>query len=190
MADTTRRMLLAAAGTLAVGAALRKPGARAAEDLLGMGALRPTDPPKPLPEVGWTSAEGAARHLADHVGQGVVLNFWATWCAPCVAEMPSLDRLARALEAEKIAVLPLSSDRGGAAVVERFYASHGITSLPVLLDARGAAARALGARGLPTTLVLDRAGREVARLEGGADWGSQAAVERIRALVGAMVDKT
>ena len=182
-------MLLAAAGTLAAGAALRKPGARAAEDLLGMGALRPTDAPKPLPAIEWAGADGAVRHLAEHAGQGVLLNFWATWCAPCVAEMPSLDRLARAVEADKIAVLPLSSDRGGAAVVERFYKSHGITSLPVLLDARGAAARALGARGLPTTLVLDRSGREVARLEGGADWASPAAVGRIRALVGVITDK-
>ena len=72
----------------------------------------------------------------------MVINLWATWCVPCVEEMPSLAALSKTLAPDDIAVLPLSSDRGGARVVEAFYQEHGITGLPVLLDPKGAAARA------------------------------------------------
>ena len=105
----------------------------------------------PLPEFKWTTADGTVRTMADLAGQGVVLNFWATWCVPCVVEMPALDDLARQMAAEGVAVLALSSDRGGAAVVTKFFQDKGITTLPVLLDPRGEAARAFGAKGLPTT---------------------------------------
>ena len=81
-------------------------------------------------------------------------------------------------------MLALSSDRGGAAVVERFYKERGIRDLAVLLDPRGEASRALGARGLPTTLVIDRKGRERVRVEGPADWAAPASVGVIRDLVG------
>ena len=69
----------------------------------------------------------------------MVINLWATWCVPCVEEMPSLAALSKTLAPDDIAVLPLSSDRGGARVVEAFYQDHGITGLPVLLDPKGAA---------------------------------------------------
>jgi thiol-disulfide isomerase/thioredoxin len=113
----------------------------------------------------------------------MVVNMWATWCAPCVVELPSLDALAKALAPQDIAVLPLSSDRGGAAAVESWYRQHGITGLPVLLDPKGALARAFNARGIPTTVVINASGRVVARLEGAADWGSPAAQALIQKLV-------
>jgi len=113
-----------------------------------------------------------------------VLNLWATWCAPCDAEMPSLDALAGALAADGILVVSLASDRGGAAVVEQYYKSHRITHLGVWTDPDGAAMHALGARGIPTTLILDRQGRERARLEGGIDWAGNAAAAIIRKLAG------
>jgi len=113
-----------------------------------------------------------------------VLNLWATWCVPCVAEMPALDALARLVARDGVAVLTLSSDRGGAPPVERFYHEKGIQTLPVLLDQHGDAARTLGARGIPTTLLIDRSGKERGRLEGAADWASADSVSVIRKLIG------
>jgi hypothetical protein len=97
--------------------------------------------------------------------------------------MPSLAKLSKALAPQDIAVLPLSSDRGGAQAVQAFFQEHTITGLPVLLDPRSAAAHAWGARGIPTSVIVDRKGREVARLEGSADWSTPAAVQLVRKLV-------
>ena len=79
-------------------------------------------------------------------------------------------------------VLPLSSDRGGAAAVERFYRERAIRHLPILLDPMGAAVRLLHARGIPLTVLIDRAGRERGRFEGGADWANPRTVTMVRLL--------
>jgi hypothetical protein len=97
--------------------------------------------------------------------------------------MPALDRAQAALAAEGITVLALSSDRGGRAQVEPFYRERGIRQLGLWLDPRGAAGRALGVRGLPTTIIVDRQGRERARLEGAAEWDQPAMLAAIRRLV-------
>jgi thiol-disulfide isomerase/thioredoxin len=162
-----RRHLIAAGATLASGLSGRKLLAAAG------GAL---------PDFQWRLADGTVKTIADYAGKGVVLNLWATWCAPCVAEMPSLDALALAVRSSNAVVLPLSSDRGGAAAVERWYSSHDIKNLPILLDPTGAAARALGARGIPTTILIDAAGHERGRLEGGADWSSPQSITMVKAL--------
>ncbi len=167
-----RRTLLAAAGgTLAAVTAPRKPRAEERLPPLSEG-LRPVSPPQPVPDVPFLGADSTAHHLADFKGHGMVVNLWATWCAPCVAEMPSLEALSKALAPADIAVLPLSSDRGGAATVQAWYDSHDIKGLPVLLDPKGAMARAFNARGVPTTLIINTSGQVVARLEGAADWGA------------------
>ena len=176
MTPFKRRTLLAAALTLPAAAIPRKP--EAAEGLRGLDHLV-VEGPAAVPELQLIGADGAVHGLDRYAGHGVVLNLWATWCVPCVAEMAALDELARKVDGD-IAVLALSSDRGGAAAVERFYKERGIRSLPVLLDPRGAAGRALGARGIPTTLLIDRSGRERARLEGAADWSSPASIAAIR----------
>jgi len=182
MALMSRRMALAAGGTLAAGVWPRKPQAG---DLppLSQKLVR-TEPPAALPDGTFMDAEGAPRRLADYRGRGLVVNFWATWCAPCVAEMPALAALAAAVAADRIDVLPLSSDRGGAAVVEAWYRGKGITGLPVLLDPKGALARAWGLRGVPTTVIIGRDGLDLGRLEGTADWGTAEAVAVVRGLVG------
>jgi thiol-disulfide isomerase/thioredoxin len=176
----SRRHLLTAAGTLTVALGARKPHAQELEDLAG--ALKLTDPPVPAPAISFVTADGSEHRLADFIGHGMVVNLWATWCAPCVAEMPSLAVLSRTLAPADIAVLPLSSDHGGAPVVEAFYRQHGITGLPVLLDPHGAAAHAWHARGIPTSLIIDKQGRERARLEGSADWSTPAAAALVRKL--------
>jgi thiol-disulfide isomerase/thioredoxin len=176
----TRRSMLAAGGTLAAGLIARKPRAKELNDLAEV--LVPTDPPAPVPDIVFITADGTEHHLRDFFGHGMVVNLWATWCVPCVAEMPALAALSQTLAPDDIAVLPLSSDRGGASVVQNFFRDHGITGLPVLLDPKGAAAHALGARGIPTSLIIDKKGQERARLEGAADWSTQAAAAIVRKL--------
>src|SRR5271166_266216 len=178
----TRRRLLAAAGTLATGLNPRKPHAEELHDLAA--ALVPTDPPVSAPDIAFIAADGSEHHLSDFLGHGMVINLWATWCAPCVEEMPSLSVLSRTLAPDDIAVLPLSSDRGGAAVVEAFYRQHEIAGLPVLLDPKGAASHAWHAHGIPTSFIIDKRGRERARLEGAADWSTPAAARTVRKLIG------
>jgi thiol-disulfide isomerase/thioredoxin len=140
--------------------------------------------PRPLPALSFTDAEGAPKAVADFAGRGLLVNLWATWCGPCVAEMPALDRAQAALAGAGVQVLALSSDRGGRPVVEKFYTERGIKGLGVWLDPRGAAGRALGVRGLPTSVLVNRAGQEVARLEGAAEWDQPEMLERLRALLG------
>ena len=174
-----RRSLLAAAGTLAVTLPVRK---SRADDLDDLSSLRPTRPPKTPPALSFTAADGTIHQLSEFHGHGMVINLWATWCGPCVAELPALDALSAALAPHDIAVLPLSSDRGGASVVERFYRQHDIAHLPVLLDPKGAAAQAWGVSGIPTTFIIGRDGLEHARFDGAADWAKGA--EIIRKLIG------
>ena len=94
-----------------------------------------------MPDGVFLDANGAEHHLSEFRGRGMVVNLWATWCAPCVAEMPSLAALSKALAPADIAVLPLSSDRGGAPAVKAWFEAHGIAALPVLIDPKGALAR-------------------------------------------------
>ena len=129
------------------------------------------------------SQDGSTHRLAEFKGRGMVVNMWATWCAPCVAEMPSLQALSKALAPKDIAVLPVSSDRGGAEAVRAWFAAHGISGLPVLLDPKGAMARAFNAHGIPTTVIINTSGQVVARLEGAADWSAPEAQVLIRKLV-------
>jgi thiol-disulfide isomerase/thioredoxin len=176
-----RRTLLAAGGTLTATFAARKPYARELPDLAEV--LVPVNPPQTPPNGVFLDADGGEHTLASFLGRGMVINFWATWCQPCVAEIPSLAALSRALAPHDIAILPLSSDRGGAKVVAAWFEAHDVTGLPILLDPRGALASAWGGHGIPTTHVIAQDGKERARLEGAADWSSPATIALIQRLV-------
>ncbi len=184
MAVVSRRVLIGGA-TLATALLPGKPHAAG-----GMERLQVHGSPRAAPAFTLTDAEGAPVAPESFAGKGVVLNFWATWCPPCVAEMPALDRLHAALADQRIVVVAASQDRGGANVVRPFYERTGVQHLPVWLDPRGAAGRAFGIRGLPTTVVLNRTGREVARLEGEATWDAPAMMDRLRALLPKVVPET
>jgi thiol-disulfide isomerase/thioredoxin len=176
-----RRTVLAGGGSLAALVLARKPAA--SEDAgRSFSDMVPTNPKRPLPPILFTDADGTPHSLNQFVGRGVLLNLWATWCAPCIAEMPALDRLAAALGGD-VAVLPLSSDRGGAPVVEKFFHAHDINSLAVWLDPRGEATQALNLRGIPTTLIIDREGLEVGRIEGAVDWLAADTAVAIKSLI-------
>ena len=128
------------------------------------------DAPKPLPPVTFTDDQGKSGPLGDFAGKVVLLNIWATWCLPCRKEMPTLDRLEQALAGPDFEVVTLSIDRGGADVIQKFYAETGVKHLAIRVDTSARAAGDLGAVGLPTTLLLDRQGRELGRLVGPAEW--------------------
>jgi len=127
--------------------------------------------------------DGKRLTLAGYSGKVVLLNIWATWCPPCRAEMPTLDRLAGAMEGPDFAVIALSTDRGGVERVARFFDDMQIENLRVMHDRSGKFSRQAGVLGLPVTLILDRQGREIARLLGDADWDSPEARAILRRVI-------
>jgi thiol-disulfide isomerase/thioredoxin len=142
---------------------------------LGSGEFSPTNPPLPAPaDIAVTTRDGRSMRLAELKGQPLLVNFWATWCAPCVREMPSLERLA-AERGSSLAVLAISVDRRGEAVVGPFIERQAISKLPIYLDSKSELAHAFGVEGIPTTILIDREGREVGRYLGPADWNGAAA---------------
>jgi thiol-disulfide isomerase/thioredoxin len=143
----------------------------------------PTEP-KPVPALTFFDGAGNEVTLADFRGELVVLNLWATWCAPCRREMPSLDRLQAKYGNDGLEVIALSLDRGDVAKVRAFFDELAIANLAIYHDPKGRAGRELGAPGLPTTVVIDRAGQEVGRLLGPAEWDSPEALAVIEALIG------
>jgi thiol-disulfide isomerase/thioredoxin len=136
--------------------------------------------PRAVPDVPFTDAEGAAQRLDGFKGRVLLVNFWATWCAPCVKEMPSLDRLAERLQDIPFRLIAISTDRGGARVVEPFLEKLGTRRIGIHLDTRMELTRALGIQGLPTTLLIDADGRIVGRLVGEARWDTGEAEALIR----------
>ena len=145
-----------------------------------LGNFQATRPAVPLPEVEFFDARDTPHSFADYRGRGVVFNFWATWCAPCVKEMPALERAHAELAGAGIDVVTLSEDRGGAKVIDPFYEKLGLRNLPVLVDRRGEVLRALKITGLPTTVLIDARGREVGRVVGIAEWDSSEALDFLR----------
>jgi thiol-disulfide isomerase/thioredoxin len=136
-----------------------------------LGKFSPLDPPRPAPEVAFAGRDGAPHRLADFAGHWVLVNLWATWCAPCVREMPSLDRLQAKL-GDRLMVLAISEDRGAAHAVDPFLAKLQLPALAIYLDPKSDVGEALGVRGLPTSILVDDQGRLVASLEGAAEWDS------------------
>ena len=168
---------------LGIGAnpALADPALRALAtgEMAGVALL---EAPLAVPDVVFAAPDGTDRRLADWRGEVVVLNFWATWCAPCRAEMPSLDALAAAHAGRGVAVLAVATGRNPPDAIARFYAEAEIAHLPVLTDRGSALARAMGVMGLPATVLIDREGRELGRIVGEADWNAPEAHALIEAL--------
>jgi thiol-disulfide isomerase/thioredoxin len=136
--------------------------------------------PRPLPALEFIDAEGATRTLEDFRGRTVLLNVWATWCPPCREEMPALDRLQQTLGGTDFTVIALSIDGDGSAAVKEFFSDIKIQSLTIYTDPWGDANGALRVVGLPTTLLVDRRGREIGRRVGPAEWDDDAVVAEIR----------
>ena len=122
-----------------------------------------------MPALSITDGTGRPFDLSSFRGRVVLLNLWATWCGPCVREMPALDRLQAELGGAGFAVVALSLDRKGREVVEPFFGRLGLDHLDMYF-ASARATVALGARGLPTTFLIDHRGRLVGSLMGPAEW--------------------
>ncbi len=127
-------------------------------------------PPVPAPGIAVTDRFGEKRRLADYKGSVVLVNFWATWCAPCVYEMPSLDRLQADMAGEGVTVMAVSVDRQGLPLVEPFYRDYRLDNLDIFLDPFGDLASELGVRGLPSSYLIDKRGRVVGKLQGSLEW--------------------
>ena len=125
-----------------------------------------------LPEINFKDAAGSDRSLATFRGRFVLLNVWATWCLPCRQEMPALDRLQSKLGGVDFEVVALSIDRRGIEAINDFFARNKITKLAAFNDPSGVAKNALAVFGIPTTLLIDREGREVQRWVGPVEWDS------------------
>jgi thiol-disulfide isomerase/thioredoxin len=138
----------------------------------------------PAPQTSLGAKDGSATTLASFHGRLVLVNFWATWCAPCIKELPALARLQGKLGGPGFTVLALSEDLKGWPVIAPFLGAQGIATLPVLHDPQGAASRAFKVAGLPTSVLLDRDGRELGRLVGPAEWDGPDALALIRHYLG------
>lgn len=138
--------------------------------------------PLAVPDTAFSDPAGGTHSLADWRGKVVLVNFWATWCAPCRKEMPALDALQGDLGGPDFEVVTIATGRNALPAIERFFAEAGVTRLPVLLDPKSTVARGMGVLGLPVTVLIDREGQEVARLTGEADWNAAEARAVIAAL--------
>jgi len=131
---------------------------------------------------------GRVLTLAHYKGTGLVVNFWATWCPPCRAELPTLIALNKKLHGSGIRVLLISVDINGIDSVVPFYKEHQITDMPILVDPSSSALNAFQSGGIPFTAVIDRNGDVVASLEGAGDWDTKTTEAAIRRLIGPPAD--
>jgi len=139
------------------------------------------NPPVPVENTSFYDRNGGKVRMSDYKGTALVINFWATWCPPCVAEMPSLDRLKAILDDSGIDVLAINEDRDGATMALKFYEANGITNLDVLIDRKMALVKAAEVTGLPTTLLVDADGNEIAAVIGETEWDSPDVVALVKA---------
>jgi len=139
--------------------------------------------PPPLPSRTLKDADGDETSLTSMTGEVLVLNLWATWCAPCVEEMPTLAALQQRF-AGRVRVIPVSVDSEAASAAAKAQLAE-LTggALPFYIDITRGILFDAQAPGMPMTIIYDREGREVARLAGGADWASEEAVAMLEAVV-------
>ncbi len=149
----------------------------------GLTKLAPLEAPVAVPDTPFIDAEGNQMQLGDWRGRVVLVNFWATWCAPCREEMPSLDALEAEMGGEDFAVLTIAAGRNPVPAIQKFYEEQGIENLPLLKDERQVLARGMGVMGLPVSVLIDREGMEVARVIGELDWADPAVKDVIAQMI-------
>jgi peroxiredoxin len=137
----------------------------------GPGTAQVLDIGQPAPEFALTDLAGNTHRLSQYRGKGILLNFWATWCVPCRAEMPAMERAYHALSEKGLVVLAVSLDTGSRVPVDSFVKELALT-FPVLLDSSGTSVRTYRVFGLPTSFLIDRKGRLAGREIGARDWDS------------------
>lgn len=148
-----------------------------------MGPFEIFDKPQPAPTTAFEDREGKPVNLVSFPGQVVLANFWATWCVPCVAEMPALNRLQQRLGSDRFRVITISLDRKGFEVIDPFFAQHRLDALDAYLDHSNRLSLEVGATGLPTTVLIGADGRWLGRYIGDANWDSDAAIRLLEAAI-------
>ncbi|MBW6417923.1 TlpA disulfide reductase family protein [Celeribacter sp. PS-C1] len=131
--------------------------------------------PKEVSALPFADLDGNEETLSDYQGQYVLLNFWATWCAPCRKEMPALDALSAEFQDRGLTVLPIATGHNPVPALKSFYEKAAIKTLPLRVDAKGAMAREMGVLGLPVSILISPEGQEIARMTGDAEWFSPSA---------------
>ncbi len=148
-----------------------------------VGTFVEAEPRQQVPEVVFHDAAGAERRLSEFQGKVALVNLWATWCPPCVAEMPSLDRLQAELGPEGFVLLALSQDRGGMPVVRKWIEQNELKNVaPYVTDYKTGTALRTGGQ-LPVSILVDKQGREVGRVLGATEWDTPEMTARIRAVM-------
>ena len=141
--------------------------------------------PRAIGDFKFSDSKGSPASLSGMKGRHVLLNVWATWCPPCRKEMPALDRLKSILEKDPhITVVALSVDVAGFEQLQAFYDTYGLKNLALYRGDEQTVMSALAINGLPTTLLLDHEGQEVARLIGPTEWDAPDVIANLRAIHG------
>ena len=140
--------------------------------------------PKPVSNIPFLTETGAQKSLEHYRGRYVLVNFWATWCAPCRAEMPSLSTLQSKIGGSEFKVLTIATGRNPPAAVERFFTDIGVDNLPTYRDPKQKLARAMAVLGLPASVLISPDGHEIGRLLGDANWSDEAALNLLTAWTG------
>jgi thiol-disulfide isomerase/thioredoxin len=148
-------------------------------------ALVAAKTPAPVPDAAFTDGLGKRHLLSEFKGRYVLLNMWATWCAPCVKELPALQHLQEGMAGSNFAVVPVNVGRSDALDTAKFLISHGAGKLSVNVDTTLALMRMMNVYGLPVTVLIDPKGREIARAEGPAAWDDPDAIAYFKALAAA-----
>lgn len=143
--------------------------------------------PKPvdIADITFADGDGGTKSLSDFRGKVVLLNIWATWCVPCREEMPAFDTLQTELGGAEFEVVAINIDKGGPEKARDFLQETGATNLALYTDPSGKIFVTLKAVGMPTTLLIDRDGKEIGRLVGPAEWASRDAKRLIEAPIAA-----
>jgi len=142
----------------------------------------PDPAPKPLPPASFVGPDGRPQSLAQFKGKVVILNIWATWCAPCVRELPALDRLQLALPKESLTIITVNAGHDTAAQTAAFLKAHQAADLPADRDPDLSLLTGFGSQGLPFSVLIDAEGREIARVSGPVKWDDPAAINYFKSL--------
>lgn len=150
---------------------------------LNIESMVKASPPRPLEAVASVDAYGVSMPFTSRIKRPTMISFWATWCVPCLRELPTVGRFKAMADAAGIDVLTVSEDKEGAGPAMKLLAEKGLSALPLVVDADGSVAKSLGVRGMPTTLIINAKGEEIARMEGEADWGEKSSLDAVIGLL-------